>query len=50
MMIKNALSTHKNQHEFLEKILKFHEELNPLNHIKKFEIVKGDAIKKCQNI
>jgi len=45
MMIKNALFTHKNHHEFLEKILKAHEELNPLNHLKKFEIVKGDAIK-----
>ena len=45
MMIKNALYTHLNYEKDLEKILSEHEKLNPLNHIKKFEIVKGDATK-----
>ena len=45
MMIKNALSTHKDHEKILENILETHEKLNPLDHIKKFKIVKGDAIK-----
>ena len=50
MMIKNALSTHKDHEKILENILETHEKLNPLDHIKKFKIVKGDAIKKFQDI
>ncbi len=49
MMIKNALYTHANYEKYLEKILIEQEKLNPLNHIKKFEIVKGDAIKTFRN-
>jgi hypothetical protein len=45
MMVKNALSTNEYHHKFLENILETHEQLNPLDHIKKFEIVKGDSIK-----
>ncbi|WP_413204345.1 crotonobetainyl-CoA--carnitine CoA-transferase [Rhodospirillum sp. A1_3_36] len=43
MMFKGALSTAENYDAFLERVLTVHEELNPLNHIKKFEIRKGDA-------
>ena len=45
MMVKGALSTVKDYDKYLYKILKLHEQLNPLNHIEKFEIVKGDTIK-----
>lgn len=45
MMFKGALKTHKNYEEFLEKILNLQEKMNPLSHIRKFEIVKGDAVK-----
>lgn len=45
MMIKNALYTHSNYEKDLDKILSKQENLNPLNHIKKYEIVKGDATK-----
>ena len=45
MMFKGALKTHENYEKFLEKILNTQEKLNPLSHIKKYEIVKGDAIK-----
>tara|TARA_B100001059_G_C17824963_1_gene580780 strand:+ start:1503 stop:2270 length:768 start_codon:yes stop_codon:yes gene_type:complete len=45
MMFKGALRTHENYEKFLEKILNTQEKLNPLSHIKKYEIVKGDAIK-----
>lgn len=37
------LSTSKNYELILEKILTLHESFCPLSHIKKFEIVKGDA-------
>jgi hypothetical protein len=30
--------------DYLGRILKLHEELNPLSHIEKFELVKGDAV------
>ena len=38
-------STTTNYDEYLEKILNFHEQINPNPHFKKFEIVKGDATK-----
>lgn len=45
MMFKGALKTHENYEKYLEKILHVQEQLNPLSHIRKFEIVKGDTIK-----
>jgi hypothetical protein len=33
---------------YLEEVMKYHESESPLNHIKKFEIVKGDACKTLQ--
>ncbi|MBL77069.1 MAG: crotonobetainyl-CoA--carnitine CoA-transferase [Chloroflexi bacterium] len=42
---KGAYSTEKNYEEILEKILEYHESENPISHIKKFEIVKGDIEK-----
>ena len=45
MMFKGALKTNTNYEKFLDQILEAQEKLNPLSHIKKFEIVKGDATK-----
>ena len=45
MMFKGALKTNANYEKFLNQILDAQEKLNPLSHIKKFEIVKGDATK-----
>jgi len=42
---KGSYSTKKNYEGILEKILKYHESENPISHIKKFEIVKGDIEK-----
>lgn len=43
LMTEGNLATTENYHEELEGILQVHENLNPLNHIKKFELRKGDA-------
>jgi hypothetical protein len=43
IMFKGNLSTTTDYKTELEGILSLHEELNPLKHIKKFEICKGDA-------
>ena len=40
---KGDLSVEKNYEKFLEKILDLHEQNSPISHIKKFELVKGDA-------
>ncbi len=40
---KSAYSTTKNYDKYLEKILSYHEQESPVSHIKKFELVKGDA-------
>jgi len=44
LMKKGNISTTKRYQEYLEKIMQFHEKSNPLSHIKKYEIVVGDAI------
>ncbi len=41
---KGAFSVSENYESELEKILDYHEAENPYSHIKKYEIVKGDAI------
>jgi len=43
MMYEGNLATTKNYENFLEQVISTHESLNPLSHIKKFEIRKGDA-------
>ena len=40
--VSNISCTH-NYELYLDKIIKYHESLNPVSHIKKYEIVKGDA-------
>jgi len=45
LMQKGNLSLPENYDKYLEKVLMAQENDNPLSHIKKFEIVKGDAIK-----
>jgi hypothetical protein len=38
-----------NYSSYLEKIMNFHEEENPISHIKKFEICEGDATQELPN-
>ncbi|MBU0580679.1 MAG: crotonobetainyl-CoA--carnitine CoA-transferase [Candidatus Margulisbacteria bacterium] len=40
---KGAYSVTKDYEQYLEKILYYHEQESPLSHIKKFELIKGDA-------
>jgi hypothetical protein len=42
---KGSYSTGKGYDEYLSKILQYHEALQPISHIKKYELVKGDATK-----
>lgn len=44
LMQVGQLSTTENYEEYLDKIMSAHEGVNPLNHIKKYEIRKGDGI------
>lgn len=46
LMFKGNLTVTKDYSEYLSKIMKIHENLNPLSHIEKFEIHQGDATKK----
>jgi len=41
---KGAYSLTKNYKNYLEKILDYHENQSPISHIKKYELVQGDAI------
>jgi hypothetical protein len=45
MMEEGHLTCSENYEDYLEKVLEFQEQDNPLEHIKKFELVKGDATK-----
>lgn len=45
MMVTGQLSVTEGYQEHLSKILESHESLNPLSHLKKFELRKGDATK-----
>ncbi len=49
LMKVDNISVTKNYIEYLEKIMRYHEETNPLSHIKKYEIVAGDATRKINN-
>ncbi len=44
LMIPGQLALPEKYEEFLEKVMELQESVNPLNHIKKFEVIKGDAI------
>lgn len=44
MMEKGHLTCTDNYDDYLEKIMKAQEEDNPISHIKKYEIVKGNAV------
>lgn len=44
LMKKGNVIVTENYEEYLDKIMTFHEKDNPLSHIKKYEIIKGDAI------
>ncbi|TSC88519.1 MAG: CalS11 [Microgenomates group bacterium Gr01-1014_7] len=43
MMQKGNLTLTKNYFEYLTKIMEYHEQENPLSHIKKYELIKGDV-------
>ncbi|MBI2028446.1 MAG: crotonobetainyl-CoA--carnitine CoA-transferase [Candidatus Levybacteria bacterium] len=43
IMLKGNLTLTKDYLEYLTKIMEYHEQENPLSHIKKFELIKGDA-------
>lgn len=49
MMKPGQLSLSENYNDYLNEVLEVHESLNPLDHIKKFELVKGDACKELSN-
>jgi hypothetical protein len=45
-LIKHGtFTTTENYENYLEKLLKYHESENPIDHLKKFELVKGDVTK-----
>lgn len=48
LMKKSNLSTPKNYENFLDKLFQVHEKLSPLDHIKKYEVIKGDATKELK--
>ena len=39
----NALSTTKGYEDYLKQILDYHEQESPISHIKKYQLIKGDA-------
>jgi hypothetical protein len=41
---KGSYSVSDNYYSYLDEIMQFHEKENPLSHIKKYELVKGNAI------
>jgi hypothetical protein len=41
---KGAYAVTKDYDEYLTKLLAYHETLSPVSHIKKYELVKGDAV------
>lgn len=43
MMLKGNLTLTKDYYEYLTKIMEYHEQENPMSHIKKYELIKGDA-------
>lgn len=43
MMLKGNLTLSEGYFEYLTKIMEYHEQENPLSHITKYELIKGDA-------
>lgn len=43
LMFKGNLKLTDNYFNYLEKVMEFQENSNPLNHLKKFDLIKGDA-------
>lgn len=43
LMLRGNLSLTKDYFEYLTKIMEYHEQANPVSHIKKYELIKGDA-------
>lgn len=43
MMVKGNLTLSEGYFEYLTKIMEYHEQENPLSHIRKYELIKGDA-------
>lgn len=43
LMVKGNLTLTENYFEYLTKIMEYHEQESPLSHIKKYELIKGDA-------
>src|SRR3989344_6776740 len=43
LMLKGNLSLTKCYFEYLTKIMEYHDQGNPVSHIKKYELIKGDA-------
>lgn len=43
VIVEGAYGVTENYEEFLEQVLTYHEQENPISHLKKFELVKGDA-------
>ena len=43
MMFKGNLTLTKDYYDYLTKIMEYHEQESPLSHIKKYELIKGDA-------
>ncbi len=43
MMLKGNLTLTKGYFEYLTEIMEYHEQENPLSHIKKYDLIKGDA-------
>lgn len=43
MMFQGNLALTKGYYEYLTKIMQYHEQESPQSHIKKFELIKGDA-------
>lgn len=39
-----AFSVSENYEDYLEKIMDYHEEQSPISHLKKYDLIKGDAV------
>lgn len=50
LMKKGNLATAKNYDQFLQDHLRFHEKLNPLSHIDKSFVLKGDAVMQLKKL
>jgi hypothetical protein len=44
IIAEGAFSTTEDYDSYLEGVLEYHESESPLNHIRKFEVIKGDAV------